>query len=206
MGTTSGETDYRGDNSDVHGRFGGYGVASPRGFDDRNNDIRSVRVYKKDFDHDWDSDWMPDVDFYELEEAFFVNVNLPGLKKDEIHIDVNSKNELFITGTRLFPKKLIYLDRRITEREYGSIRRRIGLPTDLDPEKIKAKYEEGVLNIEIIYQSDNQSYLEFSVCNMEKDFQYEISRLMEVMEVISVLSIDFYCLDPIYRGWVDMGF
>lgn len=92
--------------------------------------------------------WAPAVDIYETNDSFVVSADLPGLNKDEIQIDLKD-NILTLKGEKKFEEKVSKDNYIRVERAYGSFVRSFTLPQNVDPEKIKAKYKEGVLEITI---------------------------------------------------------
>jgi len=92
--------------------------------------------------------WAPAVDIYETNDSFVVSADLPGLNKDEIQIDLKD-NTLTLKGEKKFEEKVSKDNYIRIERAYGSFVRSFTLPQNVDPEKIKAKYKEGVLEITI---------------------------------------------------------
>ncbi|MGH7801896.1 MAG: Hsp20/alpha crystallin family protein [Thermodesulfobacteriota bacterium] len=92
--------------------------------------------------------WAPAVDIYETNDSFVVSADLPGLNKDEIQIDLKD-NTLTLKGEKKFEEKVSKDNYIRVERSYGSFVRSFTLPQNVDPEKIKAKYKEGVLEVTI---------------------------------------------------------
>ena len=92
--------------------------------------------------------WAPAVDIYETNDSFVVSADLPGLNKDEIQIDLKD-NTLTLKGEKKFEEKVSKDNYIRVERAYGSYVRSFTLPQNVDPEKIKAKYKEGVLEVTI---------------------------------------------------------
>jgi HSP20 family protein len=92
--------------------------------------------------------WAPAVDIYETNDSFVVSADLPGLNKDEIQIDLKD-NTLTLKGEKKFEEKVSKDNYIRVERAYGSFVRSFTLPQNVDPEKIKAKYTEGVLEVTI---------------------------------------------------------
>lgn len=92
--------------------------------------------------------WAPAVDIYETNDSFVVSADLPGLNKDEIQIDLKD-NTLTLKGEKKFEEKVSKDNYVRIERTYGSFVRSFTLPQNVDPEKIKAKYKEGVLEVTI---------------------------------------------------------
>ena len=97
--------------------------------------------------------WAPAVDIYETNDSFVVSADLPGLNKDEIQIDLKD-NTLTLKGEKKFEEKVSKDNYIRVERSYGSFVRSFTLPQNVDPEKIKAKYKEGVLEVTIPKKED----------------------------------------------------
>ncbi len=95
-----------------------------------------------------ESFWYPAMDISETEEGYLVEMDVPGIPKDNIKISVKD-NQLTITGERKSEKKEENKDRTYhrIERYYGKFQRTIALPSEIDIEKIKADYKDGVLKI-----------------------------------------------------------
>ncbi len=99
------------------------------------------------------SAWMPKIDVQEEDDRFWVSAELPGIAKEDVKVKVNDDNMLIISGEKrsVFEEK-DEDDKRLirSERTYGSFTRSFILPENVDKESIKAKYENGVLNLEIL--------------------------------------------------------
>lgn len=89
----------------------------------------------------------PPVDIKEENDAIVVKADLPGVKKEDIEVRVDG-NLLTIRAEKKFEEKEEEKDRyhRI-ERYYGVYQRSFTLPDRIDPEKLKARYEDGVLTL-----------------------------------------------------------
>lgn len=88
----------------------------------------------------------PRADVTEDHDAYHFYLEMPGLKSDSIEVRVEDGN-LMITAER---KRAEYSDGtqvHRTERHYGSIRRAFVLPKDASHEKIRASYNDGVLEL-----------------------------------------------------------
>ena len=90
--------------------------------------------------------WMPLVDIVEEPEYIRLVAELPGVKPEEVKIFVEG-NLLTIKGTKeqVAEEKAEKVHRY--ERTYGAFERTFTLPVSVQPEKIKATYENGVLAI-----------------------------------------------------------
>jgi len=93
-----------------------------------------------------EASWSPKVDVYETQESYVLNAELPGLKKEEINIDVND-NILTINGEKKFEEKVEKDSYVRVERNYGSFSRSFTLSDDVNTESIQASYKEGVLEL-----------------------------------------------------------
>lgn len=92
--------------------------------------------------------WHPAVDVYETDEAYVVTAELPGMKKEEIDIDVKDRI-LTVKGRRSSDtevKKELYYRK---ERVFGSFQRAFSLPEGVDSAQITAEFNNGVLKISI---------------------------------------------------------
>lgn len=90
--------------------------------------------------------WAPAVDVLENENNFVVSAELPGLSKDEIHVEVEN-NRLTIKGERKFEKRDEKENYHFVERSYGSFLRSFTLPRNVNPDAIEAEYKDGVLQL-----------------------------------------------------------
>lgn len=92
--------------------------------------------------------WMPSVDVFERDGNLVVEAELPGMKKEEVDIHVED-HSLVLTGEtkREEEKREEGYYRR--ERHYGRFERVVPLPAGVKTEEAKAKFENGVLQVEI---------------------------------------------------------
>ena len=95
-----------------------------------------------------DSVWQPTVDISESEKQYEVIAEVPGLSKKDIHIAVE-EGYLKLSGERKQEKEIEDKNYHRNERTYGKFERSFRLPKEVNAESIKAKYEKGVLKIEI---------------------------------------------------------
>jgi HSP20 family protein len=90
--------------------------------------------------------WVPSADIYESENELVVNLELPGVDAKKVDVRVEN-NVLTIRGERQFDQKQNSENYHRVERSYGAFGRSFTLSTSVDPEKIRATYEQGVLTI-----------------------------------------------------------
>ena len=87
----------------------------------------------------------PLVDVHETEEEYLVKVDLPGVKADDVNVEIND-NVLSISGSRA-PDETGQA--QLVERPYGSFVRTLTLPQGVDSDSIEAGYQDGVLELRI---------------------------------------------------------
>ena len=95
-----------------------------------------------------DGVWAPAVDIQETKESFLVTAELPGMKQEDINITIVD-NTLTLKGERRREKEVRDGDYTRIERAYGTFQRSLGLPSVVDAAKVRAKYKDGVLEIEL---------------------------------------------------------
>ena len=91
--------------------------------------------------------FQPSCDIKETKDHYLVSFDMPGVKKDDIKIEVQN-NQLIISGERRYEAKDESDESTIRhERSYGRFERTFELPTTINPDKIEAHYEDGVLDV-----------------------------------------------------------
>ena len=87
------------------------------------------------------------MDVTKADNAFTVKAEMPGVKKDDIHLSVEG-NQVTISGEARKESEEKKGEEVIrSERHYGKISRSFTLPNDVDEAKVVAKYADGVLNL-----------------------------------------------------------
>ena len=87
----------------------------------------------------------PVLDVRETEDDYIVMVDLPGVKSEDVSIEVNEQ-VLAISGSRV---PVETGEAQLVERPYGSFVRNLTLPKGVDSEQIEAEYKDGVLTLHI---------------------------------------------------------
>ncbi|MFO0752414.1 MAG: Hsp20/alpha crystallin family protein [Thermodesulfovibrionales bacterium] len=90
----------------------------------------------------------PSVDIYEEGNELVMKADLPGVKRDEITIDL-SGSTLTISGEKKQEEKLEKENYYRYERCHGSFHRSFELPEGIDRDKVSARFEDGVLEVRI---------------------------------------------------------
>jgi len=97
----------------------------------------------------------PAVDVTEEEKQIIVNVDVPGLTKEDISLSAEG-SVLTIFGERKFEEEEKNKHFHRCERSYGRFERSVDIGAIIDQSKVKAKYSDGVLNIIIPKANDSQ--------------------------------------------------
>jgi len=92
------------------------------------------------------SKWNPAVDIVERENEFEVKVELPGVKKEDVNITLES-SVLTIRGEKKQEKEEKQDNFHRVERSYGSFQRSFTLPATVKSDKIDASFRDGMLVI-----------------------------------------------------------
>lgn len=90
----------------------------------------------------------PALDITESDEQYAVSVELPGVSKEDITVDVRERT-LSIRGEKKAEREETKESARWSERAYGSFTRSFTLPSDANTERISASFKDGVLKLEI---------------------------------------------------------
>jgi HSP20 family protein len=94
------------------------------------------------------SKWAPTADVVETKDAIIVKAELPGLEEKDIAVEIEN-NVLTLRGERKLEKETEEKGYRRIERSYGSFSRSFTLPANVDPAKIAAFFNNGLLEVSI---------------------------------------------------------
>ena len=87
------------------------------------------------------------VDVTEKNGAYLVTADLPGVKKEDIHVDIDGA-QVTLTAEVKREKQVAEGERVLhTERSFGKVSRSFALPQELDEAKAEAKFRDGVLEL-----------------------------------------------------------
>ncbi|HVO92362.1 MAG TPA: Hsp20/alpha crystallin family protein [Terriglobales bacterium] len=90
----------------------------------------------------------PSVDVYVDQGDIVIKAELPGMEKDDIQVQL-SNHALTLKGEKKREEKIKDEDYIYSERVYGSFSRTLELPWDVQGEKVKASFKNGVLEIRL---------------------------------------------------------
>lgn len=89
---------------------------------------------------------MPRVDVGETAEAFTIKAELPGMDEKDVELTLKD-GVLTLKGEKKAEKEANDKDYHLIERSYGTISRSFRLPDTVDPEKVTAGFDKGVLTV-----------------------------------------------------------
>src|SRR6202162_1652247 len=95
----------------------------------------------------------PPVDVYEDEHNVTLKIEVPGIDEKDIDVRIEN-NTLTVHGERKFEKDEKEENYRRVERQYGSFTRTFSLPSTVDPEKVIATYDKGILKISLAKKAE----------------------------------------------------
>ena len=92
------------------------------------------------------SGWTPAFDIFEDKDNLVVKAELPGMKKEDIEISLHD-GSLSISGERKSETKNEDAEVYRSERFFGRFQRTVSLPTQVNSDKVKAQYKDGILTV-----------------------------------------------------------
>jgi HSP20 family protein len=90
--------------------------------------------------------WAPPVNVWEDEDSIRLEVELPGIDPDQVDIALEGQ-VLTVTGEKGGTRRDERENVHLVERRYGRFERSFTVPRGIDPERIEARYERGVLHL-----------------------------------------------------------
>ena len=90
----------------------------------------------------------PKVDIFEEGDNFVVKAEIPGMKKEEIEVNLTD-DMVTISGEKKKEEKVEKKDYYRFERSFGSFSRSFRLPKDVQADKAKAIFKDGVLELKV---------------------------------------------------------
>lgn len=110
------------------------------------NTFKTFDTAAGEIERDFVGAWYPPVDIFDKGSEIVLKAELPGLKKEDIGINVED-NLLTVRGERKREEEVKEKGYFRTERSYGSFSRSFKLPATVAADKIDAAYKDGVLTI-----------------------------------------------------------
>jgi HSP20 family protein len=94
------------------------------------------------------SQLQPTTDIAETDKEYEVTVELPGIDEKDVEVTL-SNGVLSIKGEKKFEREEKKKDYYLSERSFGSFQRSIRVPDGIDPEKVSAAFNKGVLTLKL---------------------------------------------------------
>lgn len=104
--------------------------------------------FVRDLAHNRQESFEPAIDIFEDKEAVFLALEVPGVRQEDIHLNVEN-NVLTVSGERNFERTENAGSSFRTERKYGSFSRSFALPPAVNGDSIEATLDHGVLTVRI---------------------------------------------------------
>lgn len=92
------------------------------------------------------STWQPCCDMVETDDAIIVEIELPGMQRQDVRVEVQD-DKLWIVGERHLTTQRQGRNSYFLERHFGHFERQIPLPHSVDRNAIRADFSEGVLTV-----------------------------------------------------------
>src|SRR6476661_5726037 len=109
--------------------------------------FETFRSFAPTFDRTWPfTAWTPPCDIYETEKELVLKMELPEMKKEDVHVTIEN-NVLTLRGERKFEEKVERENFQRIERNYGEFLRSFTLPAFVDGNKIFAEFNDGLLTV-----------------------------------------------------------
>jgi HSP20 family protein len=99
------------------------------------------------------ADFAPAVDVHEDAEQLVLRAELPGVKREDIDIQLDA-NVLTLKGERKLEQETEGRRYHRIERSYGTFVRQFQLPTNVDGTKIDAQFADGILTLRIAKKAE----------------------------------------------------
>lgn len=103
---------------------------------------------------------IPTADLHETEDKYIIETEVPGVKREDLKFDLADDHTIVIKGE--VKRSFINKSRAGTERYYGKLERFFSLPSAIDPNKIQAQLEDGILKLEIPKTMETQKRIQIN--------------------------------------------
>lgn len=93
-------------------------------------------------------EWMPIVNLVEADDEFVLTAELPGMKPEDVEVDVE-ENVLTLKGEKKAEREEKEGRWHLMERTHGAFERCFTLPRTVEPDRIRADFENGLLRVHL---------------------------------------------------------
>jgi HSP20 family protein len=90
--------------------------------------------------------WLPAMEAFQKNGEYVIRADVPGISPNDIEVSVLN-DALTLRGERKREKEVNEKEYHYSETSYGRFERTLPLPKGVDPEKVKARFENGVLEV-----------------------------------------------------------
>lgn len=111
--------------------------------------LRNLVYHRHPASHFAEPAWSPPVDLVVSEQSARVIVELAGVPREQVHVRLQAR-ALEISGSRQPPQELGGSHYHLAEILFGDFRRVVELPWDADPDRVEARYRDGMLEILLV--------------------------------------------------------
>jgi HSP20 family protein len=105
------------------------------------------------------ADWVPAADIYETESNYVIVMDLPGIDRSTLEINVDDESRLLVKGTRLISEP----QQHRCERPRGKFLRSFSIPGSVNNDEIGAEYKDGVLQILLPKRKEEKARVEIKI-------------------------------------------
>ena len=88
----------------------------------------------------------PPMNITQDDDAFYLRAEIPGIKPSELSISA-LRNRILVSGRREIPREQDRVSYHRKERPEGVFNRTVTLPTEVEAERIDARYADGILTL-----------------------------------------------------------
>lgn len=98
---------------------------------------------------------VPNIDMYERRNELVLKVELPGVSRDSIDLTI-TKDSIMVKGEAKKDEEVKDEDYFVNERSFGGFSRTIALPVEVESERAKATFKDGVLEVTLAKKQEAQ--------------------------------------------------
>lgn len=92
--------------------------------------------------------FVPAADVVEKDDRFLIDLELPGFEREDVEVTME-QGTLTIRGRRSTEREEKEENYHLRERAYGRFSRSFSLPRSIDPDEVEARYDNGILRVEV---------------------------------------------------------
>jgi len=104
------------------------------------------------------------IDVIDTDKEIRICADLAGVSEDDIDVSLDG-DVLTIRGEKVFEKKDGTENYQLVERSYGTFQRSLLLPQSVDPEKIRADFDNGVLTVTLLKRDEQETSRKIQVAH-----------------------------------------